>query len=138
VAIKLANVSWVYSNRSTACINGLKDVARLEVNVGNYWNLRFLGDDVQNISIILGWTRNANNVATGCGEFGNLLKGSVDVGSWSCGHGLNGDGSITTNWNLADHDLTGFTSRGKNWRWALWKTKIYRWHNAPDIYKAIY
>jgi hypothetical protein len=65
---------------------------------------------MQYVGIVLRRTGNTNNVATGCGELGNLLKSSIDVGSWSCGHRLHGDWSIATDCNFANHDLARLAS----------------------------
>ena len=71
--IEFTNVARIHAYRGTARIDSLKHVFALKMNIGDYRDRRFLHDFRQRVGIILVWHGHAHDVASGCGQLGNLL-----------------------------------------------------------------
>src|SRR5690606_31464446 len=70
LVIDFADVARVDSHGSTARINSGKNVLRLEVNIGDDWDLGFAGDLGQRISIVLARASHPNDVTSSSRELG--------------------------------------------------------------------
>src|SRR5690606_37514914 len=100
--IKLANVSGVYPYPGATRVDRRENVVWLEVNVGNHGNLTFRRNDGKCLGVVPRRARNANDVATGCRELGNLLQGRIDISGLRRGHPLHAHRSPTADRHRPD------------------------------------
>ena len=107
------DVAGVHANGGAARVDCLEDVLRLEVDIGDDGDLALFRNDVKNVGVVLRGDSDSNDVATGGGQFRNLLECAVDVGCLGRRHRLNRDLRLTTDHHLAHLDLAGLAPRGK-------------------------
>ena len=65
--IELTNVSRVHADRTTTGLDRRKNILRIEVNVGDDGNTGLLNDNRKRLSILIGRSSNADNIAARCG-----------------------------------------------------------------------
>ena len=79
VAVELADVAGVHAHGAASGVDRLIDVLRLEVNVGDDRDLALLRDDVEHIGVFGPGHGDADDLAAGRRELGDLLQRRVDV-----------------------------------------------------------
>ena len=116
LVIELTNVARVHAHRAAACLDCLEHVLRLEVDVRDHRDARLLGDDRQRVRILIRRAGDANDVAAGGRQLGDLLERRADVVRIRRRHGLDGDRSATAHRNVAHHDATRLLARERRRR----------------------
>ena len=115
-AVKLFDVPRIHPHRGATRINGGEDVFRLEVDVGDYRDLALARDLSECVGILLSRAGHPDDVATGRGQFGDLLQRRVDVMGLGGAHRLHRDREVTADADITHHQLTGLTPRRQGWR----------------------
>jgi hypothetical protein len=129
--IEGANVARVHAYRSASGVDRREDVPGLEVDVGDHGDLGLLRDHREGVSVVLARYGNADDVAAGRSQLGDLLERGVDVCRQRGGHRLHADRRIAADRDLADVDLAALATRRKG-RWRKgWQTQV-------DAHKAFH
>ncbi len=105
LVVELADVAGIHANGRAPRVDGLEDVLGLEVDVGDDRDLALLRDDVQHVRIVLTRHCDTHDLASGCGQLGDLLEGRVDVGRRRRRHRLHADRRVAAHQHLPHADL---------------------------------
>ena len=116
LVIKLTDIARVHTHGATAGLDRLEHVLRLEVNVGDHRDTRLLGDDRQRVRVLIRRAGDANDVAAGGRQLGDLLERRTDVVRLRRRHGLDGDPRATAHRNVPHHDATRLLARERRRR----------------------
>ena len=116
LVIELTDVTRVHAYGTAAGLDCLEHVLRLEVNVCDHRDARLLGDDRQRVRVLIRRAGDANDVAAGGRQLGNLLERRANIVRLRRRHGLDGDWSATAHRNVAHHDATRLLARERRRR----------------------
>ena len=109
--IEFTDVAGVHAYGCAAGIDGLEHVLGLEVNIRDDRHRRLPADLRQCVGIVLTRHSHAHDIATSCGQLGNLLQCGRNIGRKRVGHRLHGDGGSPTDRHRADHDAVRLATR---------------------------
>ena len=116
LVIELTDVARVHSHGAATGLDRLEHVLRLEVNVRDDGDTGLLRDDRQRIRILIRRAGNANDIAAGGRQLGDLLERRTDVVRLRRRHGLDGNSSATAHRNVPHHDATRLLARERRRR----------------------
>lgn len=106
----VADIAGVDAQTGSARFGGLDPAPIVEMNIRHDGHRAFPNDLFQRPRRRFVRNRYANDIRTRLGRRLHLRHGRRHIGGQRIGHGLNGNGCIASNGDVADHDLTGFTT----------------------------
>ena len=113
LVVELLDIARVDADRCAAGLDRREHVLRLEVDVGDDRDLRLAGDGRQRVGVVLRRAGDADDLAAGGGEFGDLLEGRADVGGARRGHRLHRDRGVSADGHGSDLDLAALPALGE-------------------------
>ena len=116
LVIELTDVARVHAHSATPGLDCLEHVLRFEVNVRDHRDAGLLGDNRQRVRVLIRRASDANDVAAGSRQLGDLLERRANVVRLRRRHGLDGDLSAAAHRNVAHHDATRLLARERRRR----------------------
>ncbi len=106
----VVDVAGVEADLVDAGLDGFEGALEVEVDVGNDGDFDLFEDFLEGFGVFAFGYGDADDVGTGLIEFVDFGDAFVDVIGIAGGHGLDGNGGVSADANVADGYLAGFTT----------------------------
>ena len=124
--LAVVDVAGVEADFVDAGFDGFQGALKVEVDVGDDGGFDLLEDFLEGFGVFAFGDGDADDVGATLGEFVDFGDAFVDVVGVAGGHGLDGDGGVAADEDVADFDLARFAAldhlgllRGWGNRWAI-------------------